>query len=147
MLQSSTKLKNSNHSSMHESLNQSGVLASNKLDRMQLMKAYETILRSEGILPVMDSKIYSLVFKVFQKCEKALQNETSNSIKQSQYPQSEDNNNKDDLLQMSFNQVREKSDKMQKGVAYHEFRLQNKVFEGIRQTLDMRISNDKENLT
>jgi hypothetical protein len=112
---------------------------------MQLMKAYETILRSEGILPVMDSKIYSLVFKVFQKCEKALQNETSNSNKQSQYPQSEDNNN--DILQMSFNQVREKSDKMQKAVAYHEFRLQNKVFEGIRQTLDMRISNDKENLT
>jgi hypothetical protein len=46
------------------------------MDRMQLMKAYETILRSEGILPVTDSKIYNLVFKVFQKCEKALHNDS-----------------------------------------------------------------------
>ncbi len=74
MLQSSSKLKNSNHSNnpqQQESISQSGA---NKMDRMLLMKAYETILRSEGILPVMDSKIYNLVFKVFQKCEKALQN-------------------------------------------------------------------------
>ena len=49
---------------------------SHNLDRMQLMKAYETILRSEGILPVTDSKIYNLVFKVFQKCEKTLLNES-----------------------------------------------------------------------
>lgn len=42
---------------------------------MTLMKAYETILRSEGILPVSDSKIYNLVFKVFQKSETAVKDE------------------------------------------------------------------------
>ena len=34
---------------------------------MALMKAYETVLRSEGIVPSSDSKIYSLVLKLFQK--------------------------------------------------------------------------------
>jgi hypothetical protein len=55
---------------------QSSQRDSHKMDRMQLMKAYETILRSEGILPVTDSKIYNLVFKVFQKCEKDLHNDS-----------------------------------------------------------------------
>lgn len=35
---------------------------------------------------------------------------------------------------------------MQKAIAYHEFRLQNRVFEAIRIILDMKISNDKENM-
>jgi len=72
------------------------------MDRMQLMKAYETILRSQGILPVTDSKIYNLVFKVFQKCEKALHNDSQVSI---QSKQSENN----DILLDSLNQFKEKS--------------------------------------
>lgn len=38
-----------------------------KLDRMHLLKAYENVLRGEGILPVSDSKIYNLVFDVFSR--------------------------------------------------------------------------------
>jgi hypothetical protein len=45
---------------------------SGKLDKMSLMQAYETILRNQGILPVSDSKIYKLVFNVYDKCQKAL---------------------------------------------------------------------------
>ena len=36
---------------------------------------------------------------------------------------------------------------MQKAAAYHEFRLQNKVFDAIHLILDNRISNEKENIT
>ena len=49
---------------------QSGIMRSGdagRLDKMSLMQAYEAILRNEGILPVSDSKIYTLVFKVFDK--------------------------------------------------------------------------------
>ena len=45
---------------------------SGRLDKMSLMQAYEAILRNEGILPVSDSKIYTLVFKVFDKCKSPL---------------------------------------------------------------------------
>ena len=45
---------------------------SGRLDKMSLMQAYEAILRNEGILPVSDSKIYTLVFKVFDKCKSVL---------------------------------------------------------------------------
>lgn len=103
------------------------------------MKAYETILRSEGILPVTDSKIYNLVFKVFQKCEKTLHNDSQVS---NQSKQSENN----DILLDSLNEIKEKSQQIQKAIAYHEFRLQNKVFEAMRIILDMKISNDKENM-
>ena len=57
---------------------QSGIMRSGdagmsgRLDKMSLMQAYEAILRNEGILPVSDSKIYTLVFKVFDKCKSAL---------------------------------------------------------------------------
>ena len=44
-------------------------MSSSRLDKMSLMQAYEAILRNEGILPVSDSKIYTLVFKVFDKCK------------------------------------------------------------------------------
>ena len=45
---------------------------SGRLDKMSLMQAYEAILRNEGILPVSDSKIYKLVFKVYDKCKSAI---------------------------------------------------------------------------
>ena len=102
------------------------------------MKAYETILRSEGILPVTDSKIYNLVFKVFQKCEKALHNDSQLSV--------QSKHSENDILLDSLNHIKEKSHLIQKAIAYHEFRLQNKVFEAIRIILDMKISNDKENV-
>lgn len=43
------------------------------VDKLSLVKAYETILRSQGILPVSDSRVYDLVFKVYNKCEGVLQ--------------------------------------------------------------------------
>ena len=56
---------------------------------MSLMQAYEAILRNEGILPVSDSKVYTLVFKVFDKCKSALnydtlggQNQLQNSLRE-----------------------------------------------------------------
>lgn len=93
MLQSSSKLAGG--ASVHSTQGDP-----HKIDRMQLMKAYETILRSEGILPVTDSKIYNLVFKVFQKCEKALHNESQMSK----------HSDSSDFLQESLNRIREKSE-------------------------------------
>jgi hypothetical protein len=68
---------------------------------MSLMKAYETILRSEGILPVSDYKIYNLVFKVFDKCEKTALSQESSFIRQ------QDTQEEANVLQMSLHEHKE----------------------------------------
>ena len=79
-----------------------------RLDKMSLMQAYEAILRNEGILPVSDSKIYTLVFKVFDKCKSALN-----------YDQLGGRN----PLQNSLREHKEKTEWLHRALAYNEFRL------------------------
>ena len=81
---------------------------------MSLMQAYEAILRNEGILPVSDSKIYTLVFKVFDKCKSALNHDTS--LRGSQLGGR-------NQLQNSLREHKEKTEWLHRALAYNEFRL------------------------
>jgi hypothetical protein len=78
-------MRESFHTSSHSSYD----FQISPLDKMEVIKAYEVILRNQGktifilyaigILPVSDSRIYNLVFKVFKKCEISLMNAPSSN--------------------------------------------------------------------
>lgn len=106
---------------------------------MQLLKAYETVLRSEGILPVSDSKIYNLVFNVFSRGEQELN-------------QSSFNNHSDSLsldahwFNKSLREHQEEAELTLRAQAYHEFMLQQKTLEAFKEAIERsRGQSEKEN--
>ena len=44
------------------------------IDKLTLIKSYETILRNQGMSPVEDSRIYKLLFRLVHECEQYLTN-------------------------------------------------------------------------
>ena len=99
---------------------------SSSLDKLSIIKAYEQILRNEGILynlilpliigilPVSDSRIYNLVFKVLKKCEKSFQNSPLLASREFNFQQS------------LYSLIRV-NDALQKATEYDVFRSKKKI--------------------